>query len=106
MFEESRWRGCITLVKPVSQDPCSYSTPKCSEGDTRNNMRDKDGITVKMPSSINMCQIQLWEIFIVVSILMLQPPSTMLTAHIKALLHHKDSKYYCESVLKEHINIS
>lgn len=72
--------------------------------DTRNTMRDKDGTTVKMPGVTNPCQIQLWEIYIVVSILAMQPPSTMLMAHIKALLHHKDTKYYCESVLKEHVH--
>mgnify|MGYP000393459362 CR=1 FL=1 len=38
------------------------------------------------------------------AVLILQPPSTVLSAHIKALVHHKDTAYYCESILPEHVS--
>jgi len=70
--------------------------------DTKNGSREADGTTVRMPSHANHCAIQLWEVYVVAAILMMQPPSSILTAHVKALCDHSDKVHLCETVLKEH----
>lgn len=73
--------------------------------DTKNSVRDKDGTMVRLPSQSNPCTLQLWEVFVATSVLLVQPQSSIINAHIKALCSHNESKYLCEAVLKEHTSI-
>mmetsp|Transcript_152217 Transcript_152217/g.276893 ORF Transcript_152217/g.276893 Transcript_152217/m.276893 type:complete len:751 (-) Transcript_152217:60-2312(-) len=70
--------------------------------DTKSSSREKDGITIRMPSHSNNCPIQMWEIYVSAAILVLQPPSSVLRAHVKALCEHNDPRHLCICVLKEH----
>uniref|UniRef100_A0A7S4W3B1 EF-hand domain-containing protein n=1 Tax=Alexandrium monilatum TaxID=311494 RepID=A0A7S4W3B1_9DINO len=70
--------------------------------DTKNSCLEKDGSTVRLPSQANACQLQLWEVYVAVAILIVQPHSSVLSAHVKALCEHSERTHLCESVLKEH----
>eukprot|EP00927_Polykrikos_kofoidii_P056685 TRINITY_DN50770_c0_g1_i1.p1 TRINITY_DN50770_c0_g1~~TRINITY_DN50770_c0_g1_i1.p1 ORF type:complete len:741 (-),score=131.09 TRINITY_DN50770_c0_g1_i1:54-2276(-) len=70
--------------------------------DCKNSSRDKDDLTVKMPSFNNVCPIQMWEVYFLVAVLLVQPPSSIIVDHVKALCEHNEPTYLCETVLKEH----
>jgi len=73
--------------------------------DTKNSSREKDGSTIRMPSPQNIIAMQLWEVYVVVAILILQPHSSVIFAHVKALCEHNEPRHLCETVLKEHTTI-
>lgn len=70
--------------------------------DTKNSSRERDGTSVRLPSQSNACALQLWEVYLAVAILILQPPSSIVSAHVKALCEHNEPSHLCEAVLKEH----
>lgn len=70
--------------------------------DTKMSSREKDGATIKLPAHSNACPVQLWEVYVVTAILVMQPKSSILTHHVRALCEHHDSKSLCCTVLKEH----
>lgn len=80
------------------QDPA-----KLEKLDTKNSVREKDEVTVKVPSITNACRLQLWEVYVAVTVLVLQPHSSVVFAHVKALCEHNEPRFLCEAVLKEHI---
>lgn len=69
---------------------------------TKNSSREKDGQTIKMPSQANPCPIQLWEVYFLAGILLLQPPSSVIISHVKALCEHSEERHLCEAILREH----
>lgn len=73
--------------------------------DTKNSLREKDGVTIRPPSQSNVCACQLWEVYVAAAVLILQPHSSVIFAHVKALCEHNDPKYLCEAILKEHLCI-
>lgn len=79
------------------------STEAVQKLDTKSSSREKDGMTVRCPSASNVCPLQLWEVYLAVGVLILQPHSGVIFAHVKALCEHNDPRYLCESVLKEHV---
>lgn len=70
--------------------------------DTRNSSRERDGVTVRVPSQSNACPLQIWEVYVATAILIVQPHSSIISAHVKALCEHNEAKHLCECVLKEH----
>jgi len=80
-----------------------FVKPDCpNKLDTKSSSREKDGATIKMPSHSNNCPIQLWEVYVVGAVLLMQPPSSILTHHVRAVVEHNDPKALCCTVLKEH----
>mmetsp|Transcript_21888 Transcript_21888/g.75281 ORF Transcript_21888/g.75281 Transcript_21888/m.75281 type:complete len:782 (+) Transcript_21888:161-2506(+) len=77
---------------------------KLDKLDTKQSSREKDGATIRLPSIINACPLQLWEVYLAATILLMQPHSSIIFAHVKALCEHNDQNYLCEAVLKEHLN--
>lgn len=73
--------------------------------DTKNSSREKDGVTIKVPSRANPCAPQLWEVYAATTILCLQPHSSIVFKHVKALCEHTDTGFMCEGLLKEHLII-
>lgn len=102
-WPSSRMAGAAELdyiIPTVEVDPDSLD-----KLDTKNSVRDRDGYTVKTPSPVNACPIQLWEVYIVIAVLMLQPHSQIIFAHVKALCEHQERRFLCETLLKEHTSI-
>eukprot|EP00931_Biecheleriopsis_adriatica_P008211 TRINITY_DN109426_c0_g1_i1.p1 TRINITY_DN109426_c0_g1~~TRINITY_DN109426_c0_g1_i1.p1 ORF type:complete len:767 (+),score=166.70 TRINITY_DN109426_c0_g1_i1:83-2383(+) len=71
--------------------------------DTKMSSREKDAVSIKIPGQTNPCPIQLWEVYLAVAILCVQPHGAILHAHIKALVEHDESSYLCECLLREHL---
>jgi len=73
--------------------------------DSKSSSREKDGVAIKLPSQTNVCSLQLWEVYVAVAVLILQPHSSIIFAHVKALCEHNEPKHLCEAVLKEHTSV-
>eukprot|EP00434_Breviolum_minutum_P032222 symbB.v1.2.028499.t1/scaffold2988.1/size65815/1 len=71
--------------------------------DTKMYSVEKDGQHAKLPSQTNVCALQLWEVYLAVAILCVQPPSDVLHVHVKALCEHDEDTQLCESLLREHL---
>jgi len=91
--------GDLDYVIPTMQVPNGKTAEKL---DTKMTSREKDGHSIKVPSQMNSCAVQLWEVYFMVGILLLQPPSSVVSEHVKALCEHSEPQYLCEAILKEH----
>lgn len=88
------------IIPTVEVDPDSLG-----KLDTKNLCREKDGYTVRIPSMNNPCQLQLWEVYFAAAVLVVQPHSKLIFAHVKALCEHQEPRFLCEALLKEHTSI-
>jgi len=93
--EDKKDLGYVIQTMPVRAD-CPNKL------DTKNTSREKDQITIKMPSHSNNCPIQLWEVYCAAAVLIMQPASSVLQNHVAALCEHNDPKSLACTVLKEH----
>lgn len=71
--------------------------------DWSNSCREADCLTVKLSTPERPCPIQLWEVYAVAAILLLQPSSALLMAHVAAICRHRKRSSLCEAVLQDHL---